>query len=421
VSGAAETGRHRDPGPEPELAWVPVAAIEVDARYQRPVGDAGRRRIRAIVRGFRWPLFGALTLARRDGAEGAGPDGPRYACLDGQHRLAAAVRLGLARVPAAVVTLDGVAGEAGAFLAANRDRAGVTAYVRWRAELAAGEPTAAALARALAAAGWRAGNGAAAGQLGCVAMLRRVLARSGEAALTTALTALRQARPAEPPVYPLLLRQLAAFVAGGRAGTGYDGDAGRLAAAVARLDLPAIAGLAAALKRVGDYPWKAWKAAVRAAWQAVPATAREDGDGGGGGGGRGAEHGGAFAPHGGRAAAEAGDPLPCRGGAPDGDGRGPGDGGGAVRGGERGAGRRPGGAGARDGADPGAGGRAGGGEAGAGSPAGAGGAAAPAAVDEPLDPAPDTSVRRAPAGAWPAHARFDRPGMQVAPPPKRPR
>jgi ParB-like chromosome segregation protein Spo0J len=129
-----------DPGPQPELAWLPVDKCHVDHRYQRSLeSDRSKALIKRIAERFRWSAFQAV-LAVKDGKNG-------WLIVDGQHRCAAAQLCGVRHVPAVVVSAASVEEQAMAFVQANLDRVSINQYALFHARLAAGEVAAAELAR----------------------------------------------------------------------------------------------------------------------------------------------------------------------------------------------------------------------------------------------------------------------------------
>lgn len=133
-----------DYGPKPVLEWIAVAACEVDSKYQR---DTGSRRsqnlIAKIVEGFRWSRFGVVLLVRV---------GATYRVIDGQHRVEACRKLGLAKIPAVVLPHATVEAAAADFVAINRDRVTVTPLHIHHAQRAAGDPIAVEIDRVCRAA-----------------------------------------------------------------------------------------------------------------------------------------------------------------------------------------------------------------------------------------------------------------------------
>lgn len=127
-----------DIGKPPELAWLPVERLVVNSDYQRTLDSrASLVLIEKIAREFNWAAFGAiLTVPRGEGWE----------MYDGQHRVAAARRRGIAHVPAVVNDLASVDQLAAIFVRANLNRVTLNPFSLHHAQLAAGDFTARAIA-----------------------------------------------------------------------------------------------------------------------------------------------------------------------------------------------------------------------------------------------------------------------------------
>lgn len=123
-----------EPGPKPELKWVPLARLSVDRRYQRELGATNRAHINRIAREFRWGLCQPLCVAKVDGG---------YTIIDGQHRFEAAKKHPeVEQLPCWVIDAENLADQARAFEALNSARIGVSRLQRFWASLAAGDPMA---------------------------------------------------------------------------------------------------------------------------------------------------------------------------------------------------------------------------------------------------------------------------------------
>lgn len=134
------------PGPEPSLAWIEVKRCAVDPRYQRTLESRRSQEIiDRIASDFRWSCFQAV-LATMDGKGG-------FLLLDGQHRVEAARRCGIAKVPAVVVDAGSIAEQAAAFVRANLDRVAVNTFALHHAKIVAGDATHQEIDRACRAAG----------------------------------------------------------------------------------------------------------------------------------------------------------------------------------------------------------------------------------------------------------------------------
>jgi hypothetical protein len=119
------------PSENAKLQWLKVGLLEVDHSYQRE--RLYEPQVLSIARAFNWAFFGALTVKKRDG---------KYFVIDGQHRLAAAIRRGdIHSVPCSVTESCGVADEAVAFVNNNSNRKVVSSFDKYRAMVVACDPT----------------------------------------------------------------------------------------------------------------------------------------------------------------------------------------------------------------------------------------------------------------------------------------
>lgn len=121
-----------DPGSRPSLKWIALDQLVVDQNYQRQVKKDGRAGINRIAREFNWRKFQPLVVApvNKD----------RYAVIDGQHRLGGArMRPDIPELPCYVVDAPDIAAQAGAFVALNSDRIGVSRVDRFWASVASGD------------------------------------------------------------------------------------------------------------------------------------------------------------------------------------------------------------------------------------------------------------------------------------------
>jgi hypothetical protein len=135
-----------DPGPRPEIAWLPVDRLTVDHRYQRTLESRrSQKLIEAIAGDFRWSAFQAILAVRSEGQA--------LKIIDGQHRVEAARRAGVTEVPGVVLPLASLAEQAAAFVRANTDRVAVNEFALHHARLAAGDPEAEAIDRLCRTAG----------------------------------------------------------------------------------------------------------------------------------------------------------------------------------------------------------------------------------------------------------------------------
>ena len=82
-------------GAAPELQWLPVADLVVDASYRRQEAGKGRRRVNRIARNFSWSHFTPVVVAR--GEQG------KFVIVDGENRATAAALAGFAKVPCQII------------------------------------------------------------------------------------------------------------------------------------------------------------------------------------------------------------------------------------------------------------------------------------------------------------------------------
>ena len=125
-----------DIGVRPDLLWVDVDLIKVDASYQR---EENETHVHSILKNFNWRYFQPVTLAHR-------PD-DSFLVVDGQHRVAAAkMHPAITKIPALIFNSDGEAkDEAMTFVEINGKRKGITPIEKFHAKLAAGDVDALAL------------------------------------------------------------------------------------------------------------------------------------------------------------------------------------------------------------------------------------------------------------------------------------
>lgn len=122
---------------------VPLEGLLIDGRYQRTFTPRNEDRVRGLVSTWNWALYTPIVIAEIEAG---------YAVIDGQHRAAAALSLGIDELPAWLVEADDVA-QAEAFLAINAKGARVDTYQLWHARHAAKDAEAVALFAVCARAG----------------------------------------------------------------------------------------------------------------------------------------------------------------------------------------------------------------------------------------------------------------------------
>lgn len=128
------TGMNTDIGAKPELVWIAIDDLSVDASYQRSTESrTSQKLIEKIAREFHWSKFTPLAIAPRTGES-------KYAIIDGQHRVQACILRGdIAEVPAMLSADDSVQGQAKSFVGINKNRVKVHKMAEYYADLAAGD------------------------------------------------------------------------------------------------------------------------------------------------------------------------------------------------------------------------------------------------------------------------------------------
>lgn len=128
------------------LEQIRVDQLNIDHNYQRPVSPT---MVNRIVKAFDSRLFGIITVARRD-------DGT-YWVLDGQHRVAALIKMGKGHiaVPCEVLTGLSMEDEARVFHLRNANKKTMTPQEKFRGALSAGDERAIRIDAAVRAAGFQ--------------------------------------------------------------------------------------------------------------------------------------------------------------------------------------------------------------------------------------------------------------------------
>lgn len=117
-------------GDVPLMGFIMIDKLVIDDRYQRELTETGRRQIVRIAQAFDWAKFTAVDVAAVPGR--------RYAIIDGQHRVHAALAVGIDRVPCRISNLS-PSQQAAAFAAINGQVTAVTIWNIYRAALVAGD------------------------------------------------------------------------------------------------------------------------------------------------------------------------------------------------------------------------------------------------------------------------------------------
>lgn len=177
-----------DIGMPPKLEWVDVKLIDVDKNYQRELDG---RKVEMMLGEFHWDHFGAVVLA-------AQPTG-RFTVTDGQHRVKVArLHPGIEKIPATIISRQGIQAEAENFLKINRNRKAVTPVEKYWAGIASADPRVLRVQAVLAAAGCEVAPDAGVykpNMTNAVGAIERAINHFGEKAVRRALLTIRGAWP----------------------------------------------------------------------------------------------------------------------------------------------------------------------------------------------------------------------------------
>jgi hypothetical protein len=129
-----------NPGPKPELKWLDVEKLYVDSRYQRNTkSKASEKNLDYLKENFSWAHCGALIVCFV-------PAEKKFAVIDGQHRLKAAIARGdIKAMPCLVVSGLDFEKQAKSFVAINTKRVQINSLAAFHAAVASGDKTAAAI------------------------------------------------------------------------------------------------------------------------------------------------------------------------------------------------------------------------------------------------------------------------------------
>jgi hypothetical protein len=127
-----------DPGPKPDLKWIPTKELYIDHQYQRGTqSKASQRNLKYLVDEFSWAHCGTLIVVQ--------VEKQRYAVIDGQHRLAAAKKRCIPEMPCVIVRDSDFKKQAQSFSIINSKRVKLHPMAQFHAAAADGDPDAVAL------------------------------------------------------------------------------------------------------------------------------------------------------------------------------------------------------------------------------------------------------------------------------------
>jgi hypothetical protein len=132
----------------PKFEIIDPESIYVEDSYQRAIMKTGQSLIRKICENFDWSHYKPPVCVR------VKESGNVLVCIDGQHTAtASACHPDIEKIPVMVVDAADVPKRAAAFVGHNKDRIGLTTVMIYHAELAAQDPDAVVIDRALRATG----------------------------------------------------------------------------------------------------------------------------------------------------------------------------------------------------------------------------------------------------------------------------
>jgi hypothetical protein len=152
-----------------ELAWIKVADLRIDPRYQRPLDV---KRVRRMAKDFDVDAFGVLLVSRR-------ADQSLW-LIDGQHRQSLMFEIGYGDQTVACLVYDGLTfeQEARVFRLANSGSR-PNALALFKAALAEGDPEANDIDRTIRRVGLQVGSGGNQRTIQAIAAVRRVYREGG--------------------------------------------------------------------------------------------------------------------------------------------------------------------------------------------------------------------------------------------------
>jgi hypothetical protein len=129
-----------DPGPKPELKWIPLDKLYVDHDYQRNTKSrASEKNLEYLKANFSWAYCGALIVCWVASEK-------KYAVIDGQHRLETAIaRKDIDSLPCVIISGMDFEKQAKSFVAINTKRVQLNSLAAFHAAVAAGDKTAASI------------------------------------------------------------------------------------------------------------------------------------------------------------------------------------------------------------------------------------------------------------------------------------
>jgi len=143
------------------LEWIEVDRLVVDHAYQRHIRN--EKKVLRLCANFSWVAFGCCIVGRR-------PDGS-LVVITGQHRVEAAKRRGIEKVPCHVHNLSDVRLEAEGFLIEAQEKQPLQSVEKFKTLVLMGDSAAVMVSEMLAAAGRTPANSAGESVIKCISSM----------------------------------------------------------------------------------------------------------------------------------------------------------------------------------------------------------------------------------------------------------
>lgn len=149
IVALSHVGKCNDPGLAPEVVHLTLSQLRVNDEYQRSLSKASLSRIRKMAKAWDWSSYKAVTVARTD-------DEAVFEIIDGQHTAMAAASNGSVHIlPCLLVSAATLQEKARSFIGINTAKVGLTPANIYKGQVAAEDPVAVAVSKALEATGCR--------------------------------------------------------------------------------------------------------------------------------------------------------------------------------------------------------------------------------------------------------------------------
>lgn len=145
IAAVDRVGQCPNPGAAPEIVHLTLAQLVVNDDYQRGLSKSSLSRIRKMAKEWSWNSYKAVSVAATD-------DPNLYEVVDGQHTAMAAASNGHVHIlPCLLMSAETIAEKAKGFVGINTAKVSLTKANIYKAQVAAEDPTALMVHRALQA------------------------------------------------------------------------------------------------------------------------------------------------------------------------------------------------------------------------------------------------------------------------------